>query len=761
MKLSRRKLVFGIIFFCIVLCAGVAFHYYTYFSQIVCQEFEGKKWELPARVYSRAAELYPRMDLSPEGLEQELKLMQYRRTAQTDDPGSYSRSGNIFEIFRRPFRFEDGEAEPKKIRLVILNDRIQSLSEPDTGNFPDLVRLDPAVIGSFYPTHKEDRVLVKLEDVSPLLIQTLLAVEDRNFYHHYGVSPLAIARAVLTNIRKRQMVQGGSTLTQQLVKNFFLTREQTLRRKLEEMFMSLALERNYEKDEILETYLNEVYLGQDGERAIHGFGLAAAFYFGRSVHDLRAHEIALLVGMLKGPSHYDPRRFPERAIQRRNTVLTIMESQNVIDADRSKTARNAALDVIEKPAATTRFPAFLDLVKRQLLQQYKEEDLRSEGLRIFTSFDPQIQFATEKAAASQVKAIESARGLPKGKLEISAVVTSTTGNELLALIGGRNPGFRGFNRALDAKRPIGSLIKPAVYLTALQDPEHYTLITPLDDSFLTMRIGNQTWTPENYDHQYHDAVPLYAALVHSYNVATARLGTDIGLDKIHETLRRMGFDGEFPPYPSSLLGTPEMSAYEAAQMYQTIASGGFFSPLRGIRSVYTRTHIPLQRYPLTIRQNFDPRAVYLLNKVLQSVVIEGTGKSLKYIFPQDLGAAGKTGTSNDLKDSWFAGFTGDRLAVVWMGRDDNQPCGLTGSSGALQVWGKIMANIRNSPLELPQPEGVEWVTVDALTGMRADASTENPVSVPFIAGSAPPGADEGGSFPALKKSVIRWFKELF
>jgi penicillin-binding protein 1B len=760
MRGSKRKILFGLIFFCIALGAGIAFHYYTYFSHIVCQEFEGKKWELPARVYSRAAELYPGMELSPNRLEQELRLMQYRRTAQTDHPGSYSRSGNIFEIFRRTFRFEDGEEAPKKFKIVILNGRIQSLSEADKGTFPDLVRLDPAVIGSFYPTHKEDRILVKLEAVSPLLIETLLAVEDRNFYHHYGVAPLAIARAMITNIRKRRMVQGGSTLTQQLVKNFFLTREQTLRRKIEEMFMSLALERNYEKDEILETYLNEVYLGQDGERAVHGFGLASAFYFGRSVHDLRAHEIALLVGMLKGPSAYDPRRFPDRAMQRRNTVLTIMETQNVIDAERAKAARNAPLDVIEKPGdGITKFPAFLDMVKRQLLQQYKEEDLRSEGLRIFTSFDPQIQFAAEDAAVSQLKAIESGHGLPKGKLEVSAVVTSTGGNEILALVSGRNPGFRGFNRALDAKRPIGSLIKPAVYLTALQDPEHYTLITPLDDSFLTMRLGNQTWTPENYDRQYHGSVPLYAALVHSYNIATVRLGTDIGLEKIHETLRQMGFNGEFHPYPSSLLGTPEMSAYEVAQMYQIFASGGFFSPIRAIRSVYTRTNIPLQRYPLTIRQNFDPRAVYLLNKVLQSVVIEGTGKSLKYIFPQDFGAAGKTGTSNDLKDSWFAGFTGDRLAVVWMGRDDNQSCGLTGASGALQVWGKIMANIRPTPLELPQPEGVEWVTVDALTGMRAEASTENPVSVPFIAGSAPPGADE--DTPSSKTSLIRWLKELF
>ncbi len=537
--------------------------------------------------------------------------------------------------------------------------------------------------------------------------------------------------------------------------------------------MAFALEWNYEKDEILEAYLNEVYLGQDGARAIHGFGLASSFYFGKSVNDLREHEIALLVGLLKGPSVYDPRQYPERAAERRNTVLSIMEDQEIIRIDTAKQVIRAPLDVIaDPPKGTTRFPAYLDLVRRQLLQEYREEDLRSTGLRIFTSFDPQVQFAVEKAVTSQISGLEKGRRLPKGKLEISAVVTSTGGNEVLALIGGRNPKFKGFNRALDAKRPIGSLIKPAVFLTALNRPEQYTLITQTDDSYMKIPNGTGgTWIPKNYDRQYHGNIPLYLALVHSYNVATVRVGMEVGLPNVFETLREMGFTRDIAPYPSALLGTVEMSPFEVAQMYQTLASGGFYSPARTIRSVYKPDGASLQCYPLTVKQNLDPGPVYLLNKILQAVVVEGTAKSLKNLISEELDTAGKTGTTNDLKDSWFAGFTGNHLAVVWVGRDDNKSCGLTGASGALQIWGRIMADIPNTPLELPLPEGVEWAVIDAKTGTLTHEMCENAMAVPFIQGSAPtervscPGAEEKVKTEEKtekpESAFMRWLKEVF
>jgi len=725
----------GIIISCIVF-----FIYFYHFNQIVLERFSGKRWELPARIYARPLELYSGMDMKPESLAEELHLMQYRQMNQPDAPGSFAQSENTFEIFTRSFMFDDEEEPSKKLRILIKNGKIRSVTNLETGIFPDLIQLDPVLIGSFYPTHNEDRILVRLNDVKKdsLLVKTLLAVEDRNFYIHRGVSPLAILRALIANIRNLRTVQGGSTLTQQLVKNFFLTREQSLKRKFDEAFMSLALEWNYDKDEILEAYLNEVYLGQDGERAIHGFGLGSLFYFGRLLSDLRPHEIAMLVGLLKGPSYYDPRQYPDRAVQRRDTILGIMENQQLISTEAVQEYRKAGLGVIDDFLhATTKFPAFLDLIKRQLLQEYSEKDLQSEGLRIFTSFDPQVQSAVERGVASQIKKIESQHGISKDKLEVSAIVTATGGNEILGLIGGRNPRFQGFNRALDAKRPIGSLIKPAVYLTALASP-NYTLITPLEDSFLKVEgEDGKAWIPQNYDRQYHEIIPLYMGLVHSYNVSTVRLGLMLGLDKVIDTVNKMGVQKDITLYPSLLLGTIEMSTLEVAQMYQTLASGGFFSPIRAIRSVFTPDGRALQRFPLTVSQNFATGPVYLLNKILQTVVLEGTASSLKYFVPQEIGTAGKTGTTNDLKDSWFAGFTGNRLAVVWIGRDDNKSCGLTGSSGALQVWGKIMGSIPNKPLNLPQPETVEWVVIDRNTGMRTDAGCDNVIAVPFMIGSAP------------------------
>ncbi|MCP4353768.1 MAG: penicillin-binding protein 1B [Desulfobacterales bacterium] len=755
-----------------ILISGILFTFYIrYYSQIVVNRFAGKRWELPARIYSRPLELYPGMKLDPEAFAEELRLMQYREEEQIDAAGSFTRSDNIFELFTRSFTPEDGEEPSKKIRVVIKSGMIRTIKNLKTGRFPDLVRLDPAHIGSFYPTHNEDRILVRLKDVSPLLVQTMLGVEDRDYYKHHGVSPLAILRAMITNIRKLHTVQGGSTLTQQLVKNFFLTDEQTYKRKTVEAFMALALEKNYDKDEILEAYLNEVYLGQDGRRAIHGFGLGSMFYFGRSLNDLRHHEIALLVGLLKGPSYYDPRKNQERALKRRNTVLKVMEELKLIRTEEANKASLAPLGVIDDfRHGTTKFPAFMDLIKRHLLQEYKEEDLRSEGLKIFTSFDPLVQFAMEKAVSSHMDAIETLRKLPKGEVEVSAVVISTGGDEVLAITGARNPRFHGFNRALVAKRPIGSLVKPAIYLTALQDPDNYTLMTLLDDSPLRIKdSNNRTWSPRNYDLQYHGYVPLYHSLTHSYNVATVRLGKAIGLDKVSETIKKLGYTKKIKTYPSLLLGTMEMSTLEVAQMYQPLTSGGFFSPIRAIRRVYKPSRKePLQRYEVTVQEHFDPGPVYLLNKILQEVVVQGTAKSLKGKL-RELAVAGKTGTTNDLRDSWFAGFTGNRLAVVWLGRDDNKATGLTGSTGALQIWGKIMENIRNDPLELPHPESVEWAVIDPETGKRTEDVCENAIAIPFITGSAPTEMisckeqEPEGDFepPPEESSFIRWLREKF
>jgi penicillin-binding protein 1B len=754
------------------------YHQFSRFNRTVLERFEGRLWELPARVYARPFELYPGLRLDPEVFEGVLKLMRYGRVealADMDNPGKYFREKNSFVIFNRFFEFEDETQASEIIRVAFQKNAVKSINGMHSGTPSEILRLAPALIGSFYPRNHEDRVLLALKSAPPLLPKTLIAVEDRTFYTHYGVNPLAIMRALLVNIRKGQAAQGASTISQQLAKNFFLSPEKSFKRKLDELFMAVAMEMNYSKDEILETYLNELYLGQDGNRAIHGFGLASLFYFGKDLRDLQAHEIALLVGMLKGPSRYNPRKFPERSIKRRNTVLTLLGDQGILSPEEAQQAMARPLGVINKPSkGTSPFPAYLDLVKRQLLKEYRESDLRTAGLCIYTTLDLQLQLSAEKAVSFELNHIETRRRLLPQKLEVGMVVTATGSNEVLALVGGREPRRKSFNRGLDAKRPVGSLIKPAVFLTALNDPQKYTLLTPIEDRPVRVpRPNGQPWVPKNYDRTYHGTIPLYLALVHSYNASTVRLGLDLGLPAVLETVQKMGFKRNIAMYPASLLGTMGMSPLEVAQIYQTLASGGFYSPIRTVRSIYKPDGSILESYPLNILQNFDPGPVYLLNNILQTVVTKGSAATLRKMIPRSWGTAGKTGTTNDLRDSWFAGFTGNQLAVVWVGRDDNKPCGLTGATGAMRVWGRFMAEVPNSPLILAQPEDVEVVMIDKRTGFPTRTEGQNAMRVPFIKGSTPErpakGPGPAGKLDQREKPkdenagsiFVDWLKDLF
>ena len=741
---------------CILLLLGGGL-YTIYLDYSVRERFEGKRWALPARVYARPLELFNGMNLTPSQLESELKLLRYQRNTSASSVGSYRRSGDYFELHTRPFKFTDGEENSRFLRVRFAGGQIVAIHDSARGSQISLVRLDPLLIGSIYPRHKEDRILTRLDDVPSLLIQAMVAVEDRNFSQHWGVDPRAIARAAWANIKAAKLVQGGSTLTQQLVKNLYLSPERSLWRKAREAIMSVLLEVHYSKGEIFEAYINEIYLGQSGPRGIHGFGLASQFYFDQPLKSLAPHQIALLVAIVKGPSYYDPRRRPERARSRRNLVLKMLANFKLLSAKEADRYASKPLGVTAVPAGSTTYPAFMQLVLRQLIKEYREEDLRSEGLRIFTSFDPRVQSAAEAIVSNRVSRLDASSEKEKSPLQAAVVVTSRDSGEILALVGGKNPRFPGFNRALDAVRPIGSLIKPAVYLAALSPPAKYTLVSRLEDK--PVRIAGpkgDVWQPANYDRVNHGNVSLETALVNSYNLSTVRLGMALGAPRVMEMLHRLGVDKKITPYPSLFLGATALTPLDVSQYYQTIAANGFYTPLKLIRAVLTTDNQPIQRYPLTLERTVDQRSVYLLNTALQKVVREGTAKRLKaYVSPQ-LQAAGKTGTTDDLRDSWFAGFTGDYVAVVWLGRDDNSSTGLTGASGAMRVWGEIMGEVARTPLELEIPEGVALAAIDRGTGLRVpDHCSGDVVEIPFIESTLPAVSSEcpGGS--------ENWLQNLF
>ncbi|MBV7564964.1 penicillin-binding protein 1B [Pseudomonas sp. sia0905] len=736
----------------LVLFAGFA----VYLDAIVQEKFSGKRWTVPAKVYARPLELFVGQKLAKDDLLKEVDALGYRRESAVDGPGGVAVSGNNVSLYSRGFQFYESAEPAQQVNVRFSGDYVASLTKSD-GKDLAVARLEPMLIGGLYPAHQEDRVLIKLDQVPAYLVETLVAVEDRDFFEHFGVSPKGIARAIWINASAGQLRQGGSTLTQQLVKNFYLTNERSLTRKITEAMMAVLLELHYDKREILEAYLNEVFLGQDGQRAVHGFGLASQYFFSQPLSELKLDQVALLVGMVKGPTYYNPRRNPERALTRRNMILDLLAEQGVVSPEEAAAAKARPLGVTQRGSmANGSFPAFLDLVKRQLRQDYRDEDLTEEGLRIFTSFDPILQIKAEEALADTFKRQAGRKGADE--VEAGMVVTNPETGEIQALIGSRQARFAGFNRALDAVRPIGSLIKPAIYLTALERPSQYTLTTRVqDEPFSVKGQDGQVWKPQNYDRKAHGSIYLYQGLAHSYNLSTAKLGLELGVPNVLKTLERLGVSRQWPAYPSMLLGAGALTPMEVTGMYQTIASGGFNTPLRGIRSVLTAEGEPLKRYPYQIQQRFDAGAIYLLQNAMQRTMREGTGRSVYSQLPSSLTLAGKTGTSNDSRDSWFAGFSQDLLAVVWMGRDDNGPTPFTGATGALQAWTGFMRRADPLPLDMPLPDNVVMAWVDAATGQGSAQNCPGAVQMPYIRGSEPaPGTGCGIQAPV--DSVMDWVK---
>ncbi|MEY4641141.1 MAG: hypothetical protein RLZZ227_1135 [Pseudomonadota bacterium] len=713
-----------------VVAGGVWFAWIDY---QIRHDFEALQWALPARLYARPVELYGGAHISADDLVAYLQRLGYRDTAQVSGPGEYQARGAVVRVQTRGFEFWDGSELSVFAEVGFAGNEIAYIQGNANDGTLSLVRLEPVEIAQINPETGEDRLPVSLSEVPEELVQAIIAVEDQRFYTHYGVDPLGIARALWTNLRAGEVVQGGSTLTQQLIKNLYLNRERTLRRKIEEAAMAVSLDFHFSKEQILTAYLNEVFLGQQGNRAIHGFALAAQHYFGRPLSELTLAELATLAGLPRGASYYNPLRYPERAAERRNVVLARMQDQQFISAEEYETAKVATMVTTNSPISRNGYPAFMELVYSNLQRDYDGDALRTEGLRIFTTLDVLMQSKMESLLDESVAQVERGANAEK-KLEAAVVITDANSGEVRALAGSRQRGYTGFNRALHAVRPIGSLVKPAVYLAALETAD-FNLASVLADAPVRIRLQDgQLWEPQNYEKTAEGDVYLYDALQRSLNLATVDLGMALGVDKTTAMLQRLGYTKAVQPYPSVLLGAVDMTPIEVAQMYQTLAANGFRSPLRAVEAVSTAQGTPLTWYGIKTEQVADTASVFLLEHAMQGVFERGTARSVNERLQGHLPLAGKTGTTNDLRDSWFAGYGEDLVGVVWLGYDDNSATGLTGATGALRVWTDVMSALDIKPRQTATPSTVEWNEMPAKAVSNPNMrSCSDKVTLPFRA----------------------------
>lgn len=717
---------------------GFLIPYTLYLNHQVSQRFGELKWQLPTRVYARPLQLEPGIAMDANTLKTELDAAAYRDDGTGSKTGSYSRKGNTFIISSRGYFDVEGRIAPQRIQVALSDGRVASVRSMDRKANLRAARLDPARIATLYGQKQEERRLVSLNEVPEALVTGLQAVEDRDFARHHGIDPSGMARAVWISLRSGgKSLQGGSTLTQQLARSGLLGigSEQTPSRKLKEILYAMILEARYDKRTILETYFNQVYLGQRGSQAIHGVASASEFWFNRNLGDLTTEQIALMIAMVKGPSWYDPRRNPERATERRNFVLGEMLETGVIDQKEHDRAVKAPLGVSEEPggAAPNRFPAYVDLVRRQLVRDYPADSLQGAGLSVMTAMSPAAQAYAEGAVTRTLKSLGPRKDAP---LEAGLVMTDVHTGQVVATVGSRDVSNPGFNRAVEAQRPVGSIIKPFVYLLALAQPDKWSLASYIDDSPLTIRLGDgQRWSPKNSDGRSHGTVRLIDALAQSYNLATVRLGMEVGPERVAQLTRTLaGIEPQ--TNPSLLLGATDQSPYAMAQLYQFLASGGEVQPLHAVRGVLDPKGRAINRYDTAPApaQKGDAIAARLVTIALQQAVSSGTGRQLVSDGLGRLKAAGKTGTSNDSRDSWFAGWTGDHLAVVWVGNDQNKPTGLYGATGAMRVWSGIFSRLPSKPLEVGN-EGLDWQWV---SGSNAtDASCPGARRFAFVQGYAP------------------------
>jgi len=681
---------------CFLILFLVVVSYTTYLHRTVTERFEGKIWDIPSQVYSTAFTISPGTDVNRIRLLDRLRRLNYRKVEDVDTSGDFNYSRESVEIFLHDFEYPEERVEGSKIKLELRNGVVSSIIELASHGVLPSVKLEPELIGSFHGVLREERRIVSLAELPPYLVDAVITVEDRRFYQHHGIDLRGIVRATLTNLRERRISQGGSTITQQLVKNLFLDDKRDPFRKVDEIIMALLMELTYSKEEILEAYLNEIYLAQRGPVSVCGVGQAAEFFFGKKVGELTLGEAALIAGLIKNPWRYSPHRDMKEAVERRNSVLRKMREWGKITEDQYRVASSEKMIVAEATNTENRAPYFLDFVARKLEKNFPRETLISRGLRIFTTLDMRMQLEAEKTLKDGLKSLEmSYPHLQPGKngkeLQGALVAIDPDTGYITAMVGGRRYSRSQFNRVSQARRQPGSVFKPLVYLTALEG-RRYTLASVIDDSPITIKLKDGEWRPRNYDGKYHGKVTLRKGLEESLNAATVRLAQEIGIAEVIKLAHSLGIEAPLPEVPSLALGSVELTPLEVTEAYAVMANGGIRHEPIAVTSVVDRSGRVLLENKHKGRRVLSREASYLITYLMKGVVKEGTASKLREMGFEGPVAA-KTGTSSSYKDAWFVGYTPDMVLGVWVGFDDNRPLNLSSSHVSLPLWMEFMANI--------------------------------------------------------------------
>jgi len=676
----------------IVLICGIMLVYCWYLSIQIDKRFSGRRWSIPSKVYSDTTILYPGQKINRALFNEKLRRLGYRKVVHKPvNKGELIRSASFVQLYLHDFTVPSRSKEGIPVQIIFDENRIESITNLNSDQLLPILELEPEELGLFFGPQRERRQLVSIDQIPKQLIYAVLAAEDRRFYTHKGLDPKGIFRAIYTNLRHASIRQGGSTITQQLAKNYFLTSKRTFIRKLKELFMSITIEVMYEKNEILEIYLNEIYLGQKTSEAINGIGEASSFYFGKPVSNLSLIEAATLAGLIRGPNHYSPYIDKDRCQKRRNMVLNAMYEQGWISDEELKMALPLPVEAVGYASYGKKAPYFMDYLSEQLTMLYSPQDLSSLGLSIYTTLDTQVQMAAENALKRGLDSLEKAnpelnRTDPQKQLQGAVIVMQPKTGYVLAMVGGRNYSASQFNRITQARRQPGSAFKPFVYLSGL---DKFTPASILSNESKIYEIDGKEWIPQNYTPMTEKLVLMRNALARSINLATVDLAMQVGIDQIISTAGKFGFSTPLKPYPSIALGSFEVIPLELARAYCPFAADGVLSYPLALKEVLDENGIVMERRHMSIKQVTTPEKAFIMSSLLQSVVENGTANSLKEMgiaFP----VAAKTGTTNDYRDAWFVGYTPDILALIWVGFDDGTSIHASGSKAALPIWAGLM-----------------------------------------------------------------------